>query len=152
MPRQIDVTLQKITCNRNDFGGAVQLSGDLFGETFQDDPNDPAQSKGKKDIFPFPNGAISLAAGQSHDVTMNSVPFFILSQSQDAPGANPKFLKIGGTLNPGLGSKFFTIAFNDSVHSIPPEGDLEPSQFDLVYESANLSVTLTFGAGQSNVF
>src|SRR5690349_22375987 len=46
MPKQIYVTLQTITCNRNGFGGAVQVSGDVFGEAFQDVPNDPAQSTG----------------------------------------------------------------------------------------------------------
>src|SRR6201999_1724936 len=75
MPRTISVTLQKITCNRNDFGGALQISGDVFGETFQNAPNDPAQSKGRTDIFPFPNGPISLAAGETHQVQMEVVNF-----------------------------------------------------------------------------
>ena len=100
MPRQIDVTLQKITCNRNGFGGAVQVSGDVFGETFQNAPNDPAQSKGVPDIFPFPSGPISLTAGQTHTVKMDIVRFFLLS-SQDGPGDFPHFLTIGGALNPG---------------------------------------------------
>src|SRR6266702_5361524 len=89
MPRQIDVTLQKITCNRNGFGGAVQVSGDVFGETFQNAPNDPAQSTGAQDIFPFPSGPISLTAGETHTVKMDIVRFNLLAQSQDAPGDFP---------------------------------------------------------------
>src|ERR1700740_2051540 len=112
MPRQIDVTLQKITCNRNGFGGAVQVSGDLFGETFQNAPNDPGQATGTQDIFPFPNGPISLAAGQSHDVTMDVARFFLSAQGLESPEDFPHFLTIGGALNPGLGSQSFTIAFD----------------------------------------
>jgi hypothetical protein len=50
MPRIIEVTLQTIACSANGFGGAVQVSGDLGGETFQNDPNNPAESTGRKDI------------------------------------------------------------------------------------------------------
>ena len=151
MPKQIDVTLQKITCNRNGFGGAVQVSGDVFGETFQNAPNDPDQSMGVLDIFPFPNGPISLTAGETHTVKMDIVRFNLLG-GQDAPDDNPRFLTIGGSLNPGLGSQFFTISFDQPLNFIPPAGELPPEQFDVVYESPNVTITLTFGAGVSLVF
>jgi hypothetical protein len=152
MPKQIDVTLQTITCNRNGFGGAVQVSGDVFGETFQDAPNDPAQSTGVLDIFPFPSGPISLSAGETHTVKMDIVRFNLFARGQEAPEDFPHFLTIGGALNPGLGRQFFTIAFDQSLPFIPPEGDRPPEQFDLVYESPNVKMTLTFGAGVSLVF
>jgi hypothetical protein len=152
MPRQIDVTLQKITCNRNGFGGAVQVSGDVFGETFQNAPNDPAQSTGAQDIFPFPNGPISLTAGETHAVMMDIARFFLFAQGQEAPENFPHFLTIGGALNPGLGSQSFMITFDQPLPFIPPEGDQPPEQFDLVYESPNVNNTLTFGAGVSLVF
>jgi hypothetical protein len=152
MPRQIDVTLQTITCNRNGFGGAVQVSGDVFGETFQNAPNDPAQSTGKQDIFPFPSGPISLTAGQIHKVKMEIVRFFLHAQDQESPELFPHFLTIGGTLSPGLGSQFFTIAFNQQLPFIPEAGNSPPEKFDLVFESSNVKITLTFGAGVSLVF
>ncbi len=155
MPRIIDVKLQQITCSANGFGGVVEVSGDVFGETFQSNPNDPANSTGKLDIFPFPNGPVGLTKGQTVQVTMESVRFDLFAEGQEPPAANPHFLTIGGTLNPGLGSRFFTIPFDEPLPFLPQPGDTEnvpPRQFNLEYSSPNATVTLTFGLAVAQVF
>src|SRR5262245_1141387 len=107
MPKIIDLLLKTITCNANGFGGTGQLSGEVFVELFQNDPNNPAESRGRRDIFPFPHGPISINEGQTVQVTMNSVRFSLWHEGGEPTDLVPHFLTIGGTLNPGLGSKFF---------------------------------------------
>ncbi len=154
MPKLIDVTLQQISCTTNGFGGAVQLTGDLFGATFNNDPNNPGDLNDKRDIFPFPNGPISISKGQVVPITMDAVTF-TLAAPDVGPGDTPKFLKVGGELGDGLGSQFFSIRFDDALPFLRPQGDEPPQQprkFDLNYSNANLQITLTFGAGVNEVF
>ena len=147
MPKYVDVTLQQIACIANGFGGAVQISGDLFGETFWNDPNNPNDRKDYKDIFPFPNGPISISQGQAVPITMTSVRFILSLPGHEPSTLAPKFLKFGGSLNPGLGSQFLTIRF-DETFPVSGSGE-EPTQRKLDYTSANLRVTLTFGLSQN---
>jgi hypothetical protein len=154
MPKLIDVTLQQIACTANGFGGAVQLNGDLFGITFNNELDNPGDVDDRRDIFPFPNGPISISQGQVVPVTMGAVTFSMAAPSA-GPSITPKFLKIGGELNGGLGSRFFVIGFQDPLPFITQTGSERPPaprQFSLDYSSANLKVTLTFGAGVTQVF
>jgi hypothetical protein len=153
MPRDIDVRLQQITCLANGFGGTVQVSGDLFGETFQNDPNNPGDARERLDIFPFPNGPIGIAQGQTVPITMNGVIFNLFAEGQEAPEDNAHFLKIGGALNLGLGSQFFVIRHNESLPR-PIIGDPPPppALFDLDYGSSNLKIRLTFNVFVSGIF
>ena len=154
MPKLIDVTLQQIACAANGFGDPVQLTGDLFGATFNNDPNNPGDLNTKLEIFPFPNGPITITSGQTVPVTMDAVTF-TLAAPDVGPGTTPKFLKIGGALGLGLGSQFFNIKFDDALPDLRGQGDepgRPPRKFDLNYSAPNLQVTLTFGAGVNLVF
>jgi hypothetical protein len=143
--KYVDVILQQIACTANGFGGAVQISGDLFGATFQNDPNNPNDLKVQQDIFPFPNGPISISEGQVVPITMESVRF-TLGTGHEPPDLFTKFLKFGGSLNPGLGSQFRAIGFDESLPLSPAAGGEDPpAKYDLAYTSPNLRVTLTFG-------
>ncbi|MFF0613190.1 hypothetical protein ACFYUD_31435 [Nocardia tengchongensis] len=148
MPKIIDLKLQQITCTANGFGGAVQLSGDVFGATFQNDPNDPNDLKVKEDIFPFPNGPISISEGQVVPITMKSVRWALSNPNHEPPNLAPKFLKVGGQLNPGLDSAFFVIKWDVELPPFFQTGDVPPPpprKFNLDYTSENLGITLTFG-------
>ena len=154
MPKLIDVTLQQIACTANGFGDPVQLTGDLFGATFNNDPNNPGDLDTRTDIFPFPNGPIAITSGQVVPITMDAVTFSLAAPSA-GPGTTPKFLKIGGLLGLGLGTQFFNIKFDDALPELLGEGDAPghpPRKFDLNYSAPNLQVTLTFGAGVTQVF
>jgi hypothetical protein len=154
MPKIIDVTLQQIACTANGFGGAVQLSGDLFGITFNNELDNPNDVDQRHDIFPFPNGPISISQGQVVPITMRAVTFSMAAPSA-GPSTTPKFLKIGGELNDGLGSQFFVIGFQDPLPFITQTGfdpPPPPRKFNLDYRNANLAITLTFGAGVTGAF
>jgi hypothetical protein len=154
MPKLVDVTLQQIACTANDFGDPVQLTGDLFGATFNNDPNNPGDLNARKEIFPFPSGPITITNGQVVPITMNAITF-TLAAPDVGPDQTPKFLKVGGALGLGLGSQFFTIKFDDALPDLRGEGDLPPQpprKFNLAYADANLQITLTFGAGLNQVF
>jgi hypothetical protein len=141
MPKQIEVTLDKITCDKNGFGGSIQLAGNIFGATFYKDPN---VTHVVKVIYPFPSGPISVSQGETVKIQMDSVNFFLSSGNQEPPGSNPNFMKIGGELSNGLGSNFFTI---DSTIQLPQDNDpgASPQEFDLTFSSDNLRITLGFG-------
>ena len=147
MPKEIEVTLQQISCTANKFGGSVQLSGDVFGATFQNNPDDPNDKQVQIDIFPFPAGPISISEGQAVPITMIAPRFNLSAPSVEDPNLFPKFLKFGGTLNLGLGSNFIAIRFDEGLPSVvsPPEHQVPPRQFDLTFSNPNLTVTLTFG-------
>jgi hypothetical protein len=154
MPRIIDVLLKKIKCNANGFGGTIQVSGEVFGELFQNDPNNPAESRGRTDIFPFPHGPITFTEGQTVEVTMKSARFSLWHEAAEPSALVPHFLTIGGTLSLGLGSKFFTIPHTEFLPFLPPNGhgDVDPALRDLEYSSANVKITLTFGLAVAQVF
>src|SRR5581483_2394407 len=61
MPKEIDVTLTQIFCNSNGFGGSIEVSGNIFGATFQNNPNDPKDQRASSAIFAFPDGPIGIA-------------------------------------------------------------------------------------------
>jgi hypothetical protein len=83
---------------------------------------------------------------------MVGVRFELFAEGQESPAENPHFLTIGGTLNPGLGSRFFTIPFNESLPFVPPQGDRPPLPFGLEYSSPNVTIMLTFGLGVVGIF
>ncbi len=154
MPKLVDVTLQQIACTANGFGDPVQLTGDLFGATFNNDPTNPGDLSARLEIYPFPSGPIAITNGQVVPITMDAITF-TLAAPDVGPDQTPKFLKVGGTLGLGLGSQFFTLRFDDPLPDLRPEGDVPPQpprKFDLDYRNANLQITLTFGAGLNQVF
>lgn len=154
MPKIIHVRLQKISCDSNGFGGKVQLAGDTFGATFQNNPDDPADQRDRKSVFPFPNGPISLSEGESVPITMNAVAFSLSAPSLEPPELSPKFLKFGGELNNGLGSNFTSIRFDEPLPFVNDVGGESPPprEFPLVFTTSNISVTLTFGLIVRQVF
>ena len=106
IPRVIDVTLETISCDRNGFGGSVLISGNIFGATFQDNPDDPNDLRDQRSIFPFPSGPISFSKGQTVPITMLPAAFVLHQTFDTEQPLSPRFLKIGGDLNLGLGSSF----------------------------------------------
>jgi|SRR5215813_15094384 len=152
MPKCIDVTLAKIVCDRNGFGGSIQLTGNIFGATFQNNPDSTNDQTSRKEIFPFPNGPIQISKGQTVEIEMeNSVTFCLSTPTTEPAGLNPRFLKIGGDINNDLGSSFFVI---DNLIQLPISGDLEnpPREKDLVFSSPNLQITLRFGLSMQQPF
>lgn len=63
MPKLIDVTLLQIACTASGFGGTVDITGDLIGTTFKNNPNNPDDSVDTRDIFAFPR-PITIGQGQ----------------------------------------------------------------------------------------
>ena len=156
MPKEIDVTLQTISCDRNGFGGSIELSGNIFGATFMNDPDNPGDKKLELDIFPFPGGPITIAEGQTVAIRIDDPPRFNLAAPSAGPAqGDPRFLKIGGELTDGLGSNFFSISNEEPLPFGVQTGDEPPAQprkFELKFTAPNLAVTLTFGLIVAGVF
>lgn len=152
MTKIIEVELESIACTNNGFGGAVQISGNTFGSTFQN--FDLAQVRDTRAIFPFPAGPISIAEGETKSITMEGVRFSLSTPSIEPPELNPKVLKVVGELNNGLGDNAFLIRFDDPLPFAPStsEPPANPARFKLDYTTANLAVTLTFTAFVVQVF
>jgi hypothetical protein len=152
MPKCIDVKLAKIVCDRNGFGGSIQLTGNIFGATFQNNPDSPNDQTSRKGIFPFPGGPITISKGQPAEIEMeNSVTFCLSTPTTEPPGLDPRFLKIGCDLNNDLGGSFFV---KDNLIQLPITGELEtePREKDLVFSSPNLQITLRFGLSMQHPF
>jgi hypothetical protein len=148
MPKLINARLVKIECTKNKFGGFIELSGDIFGATFQNDPDNPNDEKVRKDIYPFPS-PIRLAEGQASLITMEPVTFELSSApSQEPVGEHPRFLKIVGALNNGLKPASFSISNVDN--RIPFE--LPAAEFPLVLESEHIKIELAISLIVSVVF
>lgn len=139
MPKQINVRLLKIVCKRNASGGSIELNGSTFGATFQNNPDDPNDEKERKDLFSFPAGPIRLSEGEQVPIHMENFPAFMLSANP--PDNLPRFLKITGELNNGLGSNFLNISNTDGIAQ---EGD-EPIPRDIEFNTSDLDVILTIG-------
>jgi hypothetical protein len=153
MPRQIDVKLDRIFCAANGFGGAVLLTGDTFGATFQNNPDDPQDQRARADIFPFPSGPISISKGQTVKISMDQAVRFDLSAPDlEPPELNPKFLKFGGELNNGLGSSFSTIRWDEPLPFANQDPVEPPREFVVSFESQNLKMNLIFTLIVANVF
>jgi hypothetical protein len=154
MVKILEVELESIACTRNGFGGTVQISGNTFGSTFQNDPDIPDDVRDTRTIFPFPAGPISIAAGETKSITMEGIRFSLSTPSIEPPNLNPKVLKVVGELNNGLGSNAFLIRFDDPLPFAPLTSDPpgEPRRFKLDYATANLAITLTFTAFVAQVF
>jgi hypothetical protein len=153
MPKIVWVKLLTISCDANGFGGAVQLSGNTFASTFHNNPNNASEESDIRSIFPFPNGPIALSQGQSHSVTMEPVAFALgIGPPHEPAGLAPKFLKFGGALNNGLGSNATVIPSSEPLPFVDDSLQGAPRPFPLVYETANLKVTLTFGLIVRQVF
>lgn len=152
MTKIIEVALESIACTNNGFGGAVQVSGNTFGSTFQN--FDLVQVRDTRAIFPFPAGPISIAEGETKSITMEGVRFSLSTPSIEPPELNPKVLKVVGELNNGLGSNAFLIRFDDPLPFAPSTSDPpdNPKRFKLDYTTANLAITLTFTAFVVQVF
>lgn len=153
MPKIVWVRLETISCDANGFGGAVQLSGNTFGATFQNNPNNASDQRDSKSIFPFPNGPISLSQGQTHTITMEPVAFLLgVGLPHEPEDLGPKILKFGGELNNGLGSNFTAIPSTEPLPFVDDSLQGTPRQFPLVFATSNLSMTLTFGLIVRQVF
>src|SRR5262245_26268915 len=112
MSKSISVKLHEIICDFNGFGDPILLSGDTFGSTFWNDPNNPADLKETRKIYPFPGGPVRIAQGETVPIRMvDSVTFTLSTPTIEPPGLSPKFLKISGELNNGLGSQFMTLDY-----------------------------------------
>ena len=152
MTKIVEVALESIACTNNGFGGTVQISGNTFGSTFQNNP--PDELRDTRVIFPFPAGPISIAEGETKSITMEGVRFSLSTPSIEPPALNPKVLQVVGELNNGLGSNAFLIRFDDPLPfarstSEPPAN---PRRFTLDYATANLAIRLTFTAFVVQVF
>ena len=150
MPKCINITLDRITCDFNGFGGSVLLNGDIFGSTFWNDPNNPGDLKETRKIYPFPGGPIRIAQGETVEIKMaESVTLCLSTPTTEPVGLNPKFLKIGGELNNGLASQFFTL---DYLVQLPIAGSpgVEPWHKTLQFTAANLKMSLVFGLTMQN--
>src|SRR5262245_60324910 len=153
MPKIVWVRLQTISCDSNGFGGLVQLSGNTFGATYQNNPNNLNDQRDLKSIFPFPNGPISLSEGQIHSITMGPVAFSLgVAPPHEPADLDPKFLKFGGELNNGLGSNFTTIPSDEPLPFVDDSLVGEARPFPLVFAASNLTMTLTFGLIVRQVF
>lgn len=142
MARVIDVKLVKISCQKNGFGGSVQVRGDVFGQTFNQDPTDASIHQNPlstRDIFPFPSGPISVSEGEEVQVRMdNSVPFALSTAPDLEPdGLNPPFLLISARLD-GIGSNVLLIR-QHTILSVDVD-----VPFDVKVGSDNVQVTLGF--------
>jgi len=146
VPKLIDVRLFQIVCDRNGFGGSIELTGNIFGVTF----DDPAVEKVRKDIYPFPGGPIRIAQGETVPIQMDdSITFLLSSPSTEPASANPKFINIGGDLSNGLGSKFLT---QDFTIQVPSCSEGPGRRFDLQFDSPNLRITLGFHICLNSIF
>ena len=142
MPRLYDVTLLTISCEKNGFGGPIQVTGNVVGQTFNHDPRDPTIHQSPvvtKEIFPFLSGPVSVAVGEPASVRMDeSVTFTLLSPFTDAPGSSPPFLMITANLD-RIGLNAFVIDKNT-----PPELENVDTPVDLTIEASNVTITLRF--------
>jgi hypothetical protein len=142
MPRVIDVKLVKISCQKNGFGGSLQVRGDILGQTFNADPTDPTVHQNAvdtKDIFPFLSGPISVAVGEEVPVRMDDSVSFALSTAPDLEpvGLSPPFLLISVRLD-GIGRNVLLIKQN-TIQSVGVD-----MPFDVTVESDNVKATLGF--------
>ncbi|WP_226574262.1 hypothetical protein [Acuticoccus sediminis] len=152
MPKVIDVKLNSIHCAFNGFGGSILLNGAIAGTTFMSDPNNPADAKETKKIYPFPSGPISISQDETVEIQMLNSVSFALSTPTTEPGTlNPKYLKLGGELNNGLGSQFFTL---DYLVQLPITGSpgATPALKILPYSASNLRIDLIFAITMQNPF
>jgi hypothetical protein len=146
MPKLIDVRLFQIVCNRNGFGGSVDITGNIFGATF-DDPNVEVV---RKVIFPFPGGPIRISENETVQIRMDeSVTFLLSSPFTEPAGENPKNIRIGGDLNNGLGGNFL---IEDFTIQAPLCQSGDNRRFDLEFTSPNLGVTLGFHICLNSIF
>ena len=157
MPRVINVALQQIAYTGHGFGGFVDVSGDLFGATFQNNPNDPNDQQDQREIFQFPDGPIRILAGTLIAVAAPArvAQFELFLPELDSPGDFPQFLSFGGTLkNDNLGTSFTTIRFDEALPFVaqPGEPQVPPLPFDVVYDNGTIRITLTFGLNVALVF
>jgi hypothetical protein len=152
MPIEIDLKLDRIKCEANGFGGAVLLSGDTFGATFQNNPDDPNDQKVRADLFPFPSGPISISEGQTVTISMRDVRFELSSGNLEPPESNPKFLKFGGELNNGLGSNFQTVRWDDGFPFRNQEPPQRPREYVVSFASQNIKIDLVFTLIANDVF
>jgi hypothetical protein len=153
MPKVIDVALIDIQCIDPGPNDIVEISGQVFGATFQNDPNNPNDQKSRHEIFTFPDGPIRLTKGQKAPVTAaeqfpkESVSFPLSTPSTEDPNLFPKFLKVAADLN-GLGTQFQNIRFDDGIVDVP----LTPRPLQLVFTSGSLLIRLEFLLNEQNPF
>jgi hypothetical protein len=153
MPKVIDVALIDIQCIDPGTSDFVEMSGQVFGATFQNDPNNPNDQKSRLEIFSFPDGPIKLTKGQKAPVTAveqfpkQSVSFPLSTPSIEDPNLFPKFLKIAANLN-GLGTQFQNIRFDDAIVDAP----LTPRPLQLVFASGSQLIRLEFLLNEQNPF
>jgi hypothetical protein len=145
MPRLIDVTLLTISCEKNGFGGSIQVTGNVFGQTYNQDPRDPTIHQNPvvtKEIFPFLAGPVSVAVGAPASIQMDdSVTFTLISPFLDAPGSSPPFLMITANLD-RIGLNAFVI----DQHTPPGQENVD-TPVDLTIAAPNVTVTLRFNLG-----
>ena len=99
MPKCIDVKLAKIVCDRNGFGGPIQLTGNISAQPFRTTPTAPTIRHRGKGFSRFRNGRIKISTVQPVEIEMeNSVTFCLSTPTTEPAGLNPRLLKIGGDL------------------------------------------------------
>lgn len=150
MPRLYDVTLLTISCEKNGFGGPIQVTGDVSGRTYNRDPRDPAIHQNPvdvKEIYPFLAGPVSVAVGAPAAIRMDeSVTFTLLSPFTDLPGSSPSFLMITANLD-RIGLNAFVV----DQHS-PPQQENVDTPVDLTIAAPNVTVTLRFNLRLQPIF
>jgi hypothetical protein len=150
MPRLIDVTLLTISCEKNGFGGPIQVTGNVFGRTYSRDPRDPTIHQDPvdlKEIYPFLAGPVSVAVGEPASIHMDdSVTFTLLSPFTDPPGSHPPFLMITANLD-RIGLNAFIVD-----QDTPPQQENVDTPVDLTIAAPNVTVTLRFNLRLQPIF
>lgn len=142
MTKVVHVALQAISCTRNGLGEPVPVAGEAVGSTFRSDPDDVADLEDTFVIYPFGGCPVLLTGGENVTLPMTDGATFSLSSPSAEPvGLNPRFLKLGGTLDQGLGSRFVTL---DHRMELPILGEGAPQLCVVPFHAPDLEVTLTF--------
>lgn len=139
MGRAFDVKVHGISCERNGFGGEVLIGGSVIGARYLTNPDSPADVDSSEVIYPFPSGPVAVREGQTVPIHMDdSVSFSVYNSPHDSPPSTPRFLKVTGSLNNGLGSQSLTLSKDNSVSL---RGD-PPTLKAISFSANNLRVSL----------
>jgi hypothetical protein len=129
----------------NGYTGPIQVTGNIFGATFQNDPNNPHDETERKILYPFPDGPITVSRDTSSLVDWRDVYFPLNDPTAQSERAFPKFLKIAAVLDNGLGSD--SLMINDRNELPTDEGEDPPALFRLAFAN---SIELLFRVSQTS--
>jgi uncharacterized protein YndB with AHSA1/START domain len=138
--RSIDVRLHSISCEDNGFGGKIPIEGAIKGSTYFRDPNNPADLRDTRVIYPFPNGPVKVSEGETVSIQMDQSVSFTLRTPVHDPPEYPDFLKVTVALNHELGTQAWTFRNSDNF----PLRREDPLLKGMTFSTPNLRVKLVF--------